>query len=34
MSRIGVGLMAAALLVYLAVSVWLAVMFFLSLIHI
>ena len=28
MSRIGVGLMAAALLVYLAVSVWLAVMFF------
>lgn len=28
MSRIGVGLMAASLLVYLAVSVWLAVMFF------
>lgn len=28
MSRIGVGLMAAALLVYLAVAVWLAVMFF------
>ncbi|MCT1476990.1 hypothetical protein [Microbacterium sp. p3-SID336] len=27
MSRIGVGLMAAALLVYLAVAVWLAVMF-------
>ncbi|WP_447914153.1 hypothetical protein [Microbacterium phyllosphaerae] len=28
MSRIGVGLMGAALLVYLAVAVWLAVMFF------
>lgn len=28
MSRIGVSLMAAALLVYLAVAVWLAVMFF------
>ncbi|MCI1017824.1 hypothetical protein HWD99_04210 [Microbacterium sp. C5A9] len=28
MSRIGVGLMAGALLVYLAVCVWLAVMFF------
>ncbi|MGK3947926.1 hypothetical protein [Microbacterium sp. K2] len=28
MSRIGVGLMAAALLLYLAVAVWLAVMFF------
>lgn len=28
MSRVGVGLMAAALLVYLAVAVWLAVMFF------
>jgi tetratricopeptide (TPR) repeat protein len=28
MSRIGVALMAAALLVYLAVAVWLAVMFF------
>ncbi|CAH0155752.1 MAG: hypothetical protein ACRDVF_11065 [Microbacterium sp.] len=28
MSRIGVGLMAAALLVYLAVAIWLAVMFF------
>ncbi|MGV2901086.1 hypothetical protein ACNPM4_05350 [Microbacterium sp. AGC62] len=27
MSRIGVGLMAAALLVYLAVAIWLAVMF-------
>ncbi|MDF2508330.1 MAG: hypothetical protein K0Q52_2189 [Microbacterium sp.] len=29
MSRIGVGLMAAALLVYLAVAIWLAVMFIL-----
>ncbi|WP_235564106.1 MULTISPECIES: hypothetical protein [Microbacterium] len=28
MSRIGVALMAAALLVYLAVAIWLAVMFF------
>ncbi|ALX66799.1 hypothetical protein [Microbacterium sp. XT11] len=28
MSRVGVALMAAALLVYLAVAVWLAVMFF------
>lgn len=28
MSRIGVGLMAAALLVYLAVAIWLALMFF------
>lgn len=27
MSRIGVGLMAAALLVYLAVAIWLAIMF-------